>query len=206
MRTELEGQEAKSERIRFSRTCLPFRWKTSSPAGPRSFFRQWLIAHMELPFALCVQRSPLWSVSKPRTVNQKARVLLCRNDQRARAWPGIPIRGRQVVPGPLEFEHSMNTRAESEGASLSSVYATDFLICLVLLFYFFIILFSIVDRQQKLNNWKIFANWFKDYQYHNLLTLFASKIKFYTSLQFSHLFSFRYSCEIIIGSRVWKVS
>lgn len=150
MKTELEGQVARSERIRFSRTRLRFRWKTSSPAGPRSFFRQWLIAHMELPFALCVQRSPLWSVSKPRTVNQKARVLLCRNDQRARAWPEIPIRSRQVVPGPLEFDHSMNTRAESEGASLSSVYATDFLICFVLFFFFFSFFYYVIlNRETK---------------------------------------------------------
>lgn len=47
-----------------------------------------------------------------------------------------------MVPGPLEFEHSMNTRAESEGASLSSVYRYRFLNLSrsSLLFFYYLIL------------------------------------------------------------------
>lgn len=100
------------------RVSLRFRWKKSLlPAGPKSFFHQWLIVYMELRFAR-VRHSTLWSVSKPRTINRGARMFLSKSDGRARAWPRIPIRNRQVVPGP--FKYRTNNRVSGEGVSFNS--------------------------------------------------------------------------------------
>lgn len=106
------------------RVSLRFRWKKSLlPAGPKSFFHQWLIVYMELRFAR-VRHSALWSVSKPRTINRRARMFLSKSDGRARAWPRIPIRNRQVVPEPFRSRVSANNRVSSEGVSFNPFWNT----------------------------------------------------------------------------------
>lgn len=134
-----ESKGSLKESAFLGRVSLRFRWKKSLlPAGPKSFFHQWLIVYMELRFA-SVRHSTLWSVSKPRTINRGARMFLSKSDAAHVRDQEYRFETDKWFLDPSEVEYRTSNRVSGEGVSFNPFTRLRFLS-----FFFFFTLLKFV--------------------------------------------------------------